>query len=168
MDHDDDSGDRRGASKLQQSIRAGTYTVVVTNYGRGRVRTGDYRLRIRSGGGCSVTPITQEETDGRWSSNDCESSRRSGSYVDYYTFEVTGTRNKRVQIDLDSRTDSYLYLISGTSPAGTAYIERDDDGGPGRDARIRRYLSPGHYTIAATTYDDDQTGSYTLEVDGHD
>ena len=60
-------------------------------------------------------------------------------------------------------------LISGTSPAGTAYIERDDDG-PGRDARIRRNLSPGHYTIAATTYRDDATGTwtYTLEVDGHD
>lgn len=82
---------------------------------------------------------------------------------------MTGTRAKRVTIDLRSRTDAYLYLISGTSPAGTTYLERDDDGGlVGRNSRIRRYLSPGHYTIAATTYYDDRTGSYTLEVDGHD
>ena len=170
VDHDDDSGDGSD-SHLEQSLRSGAYTVIVTNYGRGRSRTGDYRLRIRAGAAnaaCSVTPITDEETDGRWSHSDCESSRRSGSYVDYYTFEVTGARTKRVQIDLDSRTDSYLYLISGTSPAGTAYIEGDDDDGPGLDARIRRDLWPGHYTIAATTYGEDATGSYTLEVDGHD
>ena len=113
--------------------------------------------------------ITEEETDGSWSSNDCESTRRTGSYVDYYTFEVTGSRTKQVQIDLDSREDSYLFLISGTSPAGTAYMEKNDDRSRfSRDARIRRNLAPGHYTIAATTYYRKTTGTYTLEVDGHD
>ena len=82
---------------------------------------------------------------------------------------MTGTRTKRVQIDLDSREDSYLFLISGTSPAGTAYIEKNDDRSRySRDARISRNLSPGHYTIAATTYYRGTTGSYELEVDGHD
>ena len=40
--------------------------------------------------------------------------------------------------------------------------------GPGTAARIRRNLSPGHYTITGTTYRDDATGTYTLEVSGHD
>ena len=158
--HNDDYNGTRD-SHLEQSLRAGTYTVVVTNYGRGRSRTGDYQLRIRAGSGCSVTAITEEETDGRWTTSDCESTRRPGAYVDYYTFEVTGTRTKRVQIDLDSREDSYLFLISGTSPAGTAYIQKNDDRSRySRDARIRTYLSPGHYTIAATTYYEDATGTY--------
>ena len=74
-----------------------------------QIRTGDYRLRIwAGGGGCTVTAITRDETDGRWSSRDCESTRRPGSYVDYYTFEVTGSRTKRVQI-------AWIYAKTRTS-----------------------------------------------------
>ena len=100
-------------------------------------------------------------------SDDCESTRRSDRYVDYYTFQVEGTSSRQVQIDLESSDDSYLYLISGDDPSGTSYLERDDNDGPGLDARIIRTLSPGTYTIAATTYDEDDTGYYTLEVSGH-
>ena len=137
-----------------------------------RADTGAYcsnRSMVRAGGGCTVTPITEEETDGRWTTSDCESTRREDRYVDYYTFEVTGTRTKRVQIDLDSGTDPYLFLISGNNPAGTTYLAKNDDRSSySRDSRIMMNLSPGTYTIAATTYRRDATGTYTLEVDGHD
>ena len=107
------------------------------------------------------------EISGSLLGTDCWSARRHGAYADYYTFQVEGSRSRSVAIDLDSDTDSYLFLISGNSPVGTAYLERDDDDGPGRDARIRRTLSPGTYTIAATTYGEYETGDYTLEVSGH-
>ena len=168
VEKDDDGGTRSGNSRITRSLRRGDYTVVVTNYGVSRIRTGDYLLRIRETDDCPAKPILEEETEGEWTRDDCESTRRDDTYVDYYTFEVEGTRSRSVTIDLDSREDTYLFLISGDSAAGTDYIERDDDGGPGRDARIRRTLRPGSYTIAATTYYEHERDDYTLEVSGLD
>ena len=149
-DHDDDGGSGRN-SELSLDLTRGDYTVVATNYGRGRIRTGDYMLKIRNEQSCPVQAISGRTTRGQWTHSDCESTRREESYVDYYTFEVTGSQSTRYRIDVDSSVDSYMYLIEGDSPAGTDYLERDDDGGPGRDARITRI----------TEY---ETGSYTLMV----
>ena len=162
-DHDDDGGSGRN-SELSLDLTRGDYTVVATNYGRGRIRTGDYMLKIRNEQSCPVQAISGRTTRGQWTHSDCESTRREESYVDYYTFEVTGSQSTRYRIDVDSSVDSYMYLIEGDSPARTDYLERDDDGGPGRDARITRTMAPGTYTIAVTTYDEYETGSYTLRV----
>ena len=92
--------------------------------------------------------------------------QRDGSYADYYTFTVTGS--KTVQIDLTSDTDPYLYLISGSDLTASALDDNDDGGGDlGLNSRITRTLESGTYIIAATTYDRSATGSYTLEVSGH-
>ena len=168
VEYDDDGGDWSGNSSITSSLRRGEYTAVVTNYGTGRIRTGDYLLRIRETYDCPTRTILEEETEGEWSRDDCESTRRSDTYVDYYTFEVEGSRSKLVTIDLDSSEDTYLFLISGDSASGTNYLERDDDDGPGRDARISRNLSPGEYTIAATTYHEHERDDYTIEVSGLD
>ena len=68
-----------------------------------------------------------------------------------------------MQIDLVSATDTYLYLLQGTSTDGEA-ITDDDDGGSGRNSRIARFLPAGTYTIEATTYDSHATGSFTLTL----
>lgn len=53
-----------------------------------------------------VIPHTSEST--RWNTEDCKSTRRSGAYVDYYTFHSTVAAS--VKIDVESSVDSYLYL----------------------------------------------------------
>ena len=165
-EHDDDGGDGRN-SRIEEELDRGWYTVIATNYGRGRTDIGDYRLRIRAEDDCPTQPFPGNEIDAQWTDEDCENGRRSGAYFDFYTFEVEGILSRSVRIDLDSDKDTYLFLISGDSAAGTSYLEKDDDDGPGSDARITRRLSPGKYTIGATTYYGERTGDYTLEVSGH-
>ena len=113
VEYDDDGGDWSGNSSITSSLRRGEYTAVVTNYGTGRIRTGDYLLRIRETYDCPTRTILEEETEGEWSRDDCESTRRSDTYVDYYTFEVEGSRSKLVTIDLDSSEDLPVPHLGG-------------------------------------------------------
>lgn len=94
---------------------------------------------------------------------DCSSSRRNGRLVDCYTFAVQTTIE--VQADVLAVRDSYLYLIEGPYPGGTGYLESDNDGGlDSNDARIKRVLTPGIYTLAVTTYFTNTKGDYTLRL----
>ena len=100
-----------------------------------------------------------------WSS-DCASANRPNRYARFYSFSLD--QQADVQIDLTSATDTYLFLLQGSGTDETI-IEHDDDGGPtGYDSRIARALSPGSYTIEATTYGFRRTGNFTLtlQVDG--
>ena len=111
------------------------------------------------------TPNGTVSRDGAWSSG-CASANRSNRYARFYSFSLD--QQADVQIDLTSATDTYLFLLQGSGTDGTI-IERDDDGGPtGYDSRIARALSPGSYTIEATTYGSRRTGNFTLtlQVDG--
>ena len=111
------------------------------------------------------TPNGTVSRDGAWSSG-CASANRSNRYARFYSFSLD--QQADVQIDLTSATDTYLFLLQGSGTDGTI-IERDDDGGPtGYDSRITQALSPGSYTIEATTYGSRRTGNFTLtlQVDG--
>ena len=98
--------------------------------------------------------------------NDCASQNRDGKYARFYSFQVSGVSN--VRIDLDSadnpEVDTYLYLISGSSATDTV-LEYDDDGGSGRNSRITRELSAGTYTLEATTYGSARTGRFSVAVE---
>ena len=110
-----------------------------------------------------VTTIPYTNTTASWNTDDCKSTRRSGAYVDYYTFHSTVGR--KIRIDVESSVDSYLYLIEGAYNGGTARLAYDDNGGDdANDARITRDITPGTYTIAVTTRSSNRTGSYTLKV----
>ena len=93
----------------------------------------------------------------------CESSNRGGSYSRYYNFTLT--QQAWVTIDLTSpRVDPYVYLLEGAGTGGNL-LARNDDSGPGLDARISdQGLSPGVYTIEATTSLSNRTGPFTLEL----
>lgn len=97
---------------------------------------------------------------GTWTSA-CRSTHRSGRYARYYTFTIPTTRY--VRIELNSSTDPYLYLLRGAGQSGTVYTS-NDDGGPGLNSRIFRYLPAGTYTIEATTYSSGRTGSFNVYV----
>ena len=99
----------------------------------------------------------------------CVSTRRPGSYANYYSFTVDGVYSPQVTIDLTSvDADPFLYLIQGDSIAGIGYLEYDDDDGAlNYDSQIIRMLLPDTYIIVATTYGNNDIGSYTLSVTGH-
>ncbi len=104
-------------------------------------------------GECHVTDLgtigpenDELATDGRWTTEDCDSAFRAGSDAHSYRFQVE--EGGRVRIDLrSSEADSYLYLLSDSGER----IADDDDGAAGVDARIERDLSAGAYRIEATT-----------------
>ena len=113
--------------------------------------------------GCSVRPLRPNAgsatVNGSWSS-DCASANRSGSYARFYSFSLS--RSADVQIDLTSKLDTYLYLLSGNGASGAALAFNDDFGGA--NSRITKTLLAGTYTIEATTYAASQTGSFTLTL----
>ena len=94
----------------------------------------------------------------------CRSRLRSTSYSKYYSFALTETRT--LTIDLESRRtggDAYLYIHNG-GPYGSI-VHRDDDSGPGRDARIEMVVPRGKaYTIEATTWRGGQNDEFELRV----
>lgn len=102
---------------------------------------------------CEVTDLgtigpenNQLTTEGRWTTEDCDSAFRSGSDAHSYSFQVEEAGRVRIDL-LSSEADSYLYLLSDTGDR----IADNDDGAAGVNARIERDLEPGAYQIEATT-----------------
>ncbi|MDE2932960.1 MAG: PPC domain-containing protein [Chloroflexota bacterium] len=88
----------------------------------------------------------QLTTEGRWTTEDCDSAFRSGSDAHSYSFQVEEAGRVRIDL-LSSEADSYLYLLGDTGDR----IADNDDGAAGVNARIERDLEPGAYRIEATT-----------------
>jgi pimeloyl-ACP methyl ester carboxylesterase len=153
----DDDGGEGNNSRIVRTLAPGTYTLEATTFAR--ANTGSFNLVLRtgsgSGGGCLQTAALNATTAGSWT-NACAS-----THARYYTFTLTTPA--RVQIDLASVTDTYLFLLNGGATNGNILVQ-DDDGGDGNNSRIVRNLSPGTYTIEATTFSAGRTGSFTLGI----
>ena len=70
-------------------------------------------------------------------------------------------------IDLESGdTDTYLYLREGNARSGVSVNDHasDDDAGEGTNSQAVETLAAGTYTIEATTYDEEETGDFTLTI----
>jgi hypothetical protein len=111
--------------------------------------------------GCSVTAYQIGTTvSGTLTTSDCRlriGSQVGGEFVDYYSFNLSATQN--VTIDMTSnQVDSYLVLFNRSGDV----VAFNDDGGTGLNARIVISLPAGNYVIGATTFWDNETGSYTL------
>ncbi len=101
-------------------------------------------------------------TDGRWTTEDCDSRFRIDSDAHTYRFQLA--EGDRIRIDLASTDgDSYLYLLNED---GTR-ITDNDDGGANLNARIERELAAGIYLVEATTVGGRGRGAadFTLSVD---
>ena len=97
---------------------------------------------------------------GSWDGS-CESVHYPfGEYARYYTFRLG--RAASVTLDLTSPSVDTLLALRNGSGTGTGLIEEDDDDGAGTNARITRTLTPGTYTIEATTFLGGVTGPFTL------
>ncbi len=86
------------------------------------------------------------EAEGRWTTEDCDSSFHLDS--DAHDYQFTVEEGGRIRIELKSEeADSYLYLLDSDGNR----ITDNDDGGGRLDARIERDLVPGVYSVEATT-----------------
>ena len=162
-------------SRITATLEAGTYTIEATTYSVGEV--GNFTLTMSGLGGdgtgetgttpdgCGATITADGTTPGIWASN-CESQVPDRGYAKYYTFNLD--QQSAVTVELESSVDTYLYLRRGDLRTGTALYENDDieSGGVNLNSRISETLAAGTYTIEAATYDDDQTGTFTLTISG--
>ena len=183
---DDDAGGDRNA-QVSETLTAGEYTLEVTTYSANE--TGSFTLTVSGLAGTTTDPdpgtgdscgeaITADgAVSGTWAAG-CQSAESARGYARYYSFTTTEARD--VTITLESTTDPYLYLRSGDR-TGSVEAQNDDygtlvnnaaacasAGGLGNtDSCITiAGLSAGTYTIEATTYSPNETGSFTLTLSG--
>lgn len=118
---------------------------------------------LAAGPAAAQRPLVPGEiTRGSLTSADPRSER--GSYYDEHTFD--GRRGETVIVQMESDDfDAYLHL--GTSRrGGWRELAHDDDGGDGRDSRIRLTLpEDGRYVVRASSLSR-STGQYTLTLSG--
>ena len=181
-------------SRIVSTLQAGDYSIEATTYSPGV--TGEFTLTLSGGGAATVTPTPPNPTPtqppavdecvepigadntaiGAWTS-DCLSTKRpldadkpktGDYYARYYTFSLSTPSD--VTIDLNSSSDPYLYLLSGSGKNGVVLSGHDDiDPIAGNyNSRIEETLRAGDYTIEATTFAPAVTGSFTLALDVQD
>ena len=99
---------------------------------------------------------------GEWTS-DCQSATQGRGYARFYTFSLT--QETRVTINLDSDdADTYLYLREGEAKSGDYLQENDDHEGSTSRSLVQSLLPEGTYTVEATTYHQNATGTFTLSI----
>ena len=101
-------------------------------------------------------------TEGQLDSADVQLA--DGSYYDAWALCITELHTVAITMESDD-LDSYLFLAQGlpSSPEWRS-LDADDDGGGGLNARITTILAPGQYSVVANTFDEGDTGQYTLSV----
>ena len=99
----------------------------------------------------------------RWDSS-CVSVARSGRFARFFGFSLASQAS--VTIDLESAEDTYLYLRRGRDQRSGSEVARNDDGGEGYNSRIAMTLGAGDYTIEATTYWTNRSGTFSLATAG--
>ena len=152
----DDSGSGYNFS-IRRSLSTGTYYVRVRSFAS---LTGAYTLRLSAQGGggggddhgngrsAATRVALPSETGGRI---------ESGSDVDYFRFEVSGTREVTIGTSGNLDTVGTLYDSRG------GQLASNDDSGSGYNFSIRRSLSAGIYYVRVGSFGS-ATGAYTLRL----
>ncbi|MDE2993673.1 MAG: S8 family serine peptidase, partial [Chloroflexota bacterium] len=163
---------------IEAGLQPGTYTVEATTNARGE--RGNFELLIfysplNVSGACETAlgTLSAGRTITRSSEtwvDTCDSANRPNRYARYYTFTLSQT--VAVTIDLTAPdsdgdgspdTDTILYLLPDdwTGDFITANNNKDDDT---TNSRIRIGLTPGTYTVEATTRAPAITGDFALAI----
>lgn len=145
-----------GKATLLSSLPAGDYELLASSISADHL--GEYRLETDTRD--VDTPesfVVGEHFDSYVGLNNAEipSTHRQGEPLE---FELDEDRLVDVEM-MSDEVDSYLVI---TDDRGRVVAE-DDDSGDGVDAHIRWPLEAGQYTLWATTYGGEETGSYTVE-----
>ena len=150
---DNDDGGAGINARVERDLTPGVYLVEATTVGGRERGPADFTLTASYVPDCETVHLGNlgSEADlsatGSWSIDTCG----SAIVVEHpaYRYSFILPEDGRVLIDLVSEHgDAVLSLISPTA----GVISANDDGGDGRDARIKRYLPAGAYVVEATTY----------------
>lgn len=109
---------------------------------------------------CSSGPQPIDRVvEGAFTNNSPRLQTDNSPYADYM---IDADAGWQVTIDMMSNElDAFLWLLHSNGEI----LASDDDGGAGLNARIR-YTVPerGAYIVRANTYDEDELGAYTLQI----
>ena len=174
-DIDTDGGNYN--SRITKTLAAGDYTIEATTYDKRA--TGDFTLTVAVTDSTAPAPVPTPSPIPTPAPSDCTQSISAGAsvqdewtsgcvsrnrtedgeyYAKYYAFTLD--RTTTVEVLLESRTDSYIFLLDS---AGEIVVEEDDY--KYRNAGFLTALQPGAYTIEATTYSTRQLGDFTLSLE---
>ena len=171
LHYNDDSGDNLN-SRIEETLDAGAYTIEATTFHN--YRPGDFALTLTgldgNNGGDSAHPSdclqsasVNTVTGGQWR-DDCGSYARGNSRALWYSFNLAESAEITINLAATSGdADAWLYLREGGAASG-AFLYEDDDSGPGYSAEIQETLDAGSYTVEATTFGQDETGSFNLTI----
>ncbi len=110
---------------------------------------------------CGVATIAFDQSvSDSWTAG-CQAAHRAGRYARYYAFDLPTGGSLRVT--LRSSVDTYLLLLRGRGTGGAVMAENDDTF-LSTNSEIGISLPAGAYTIEATTYGANVTGSFTLSL----
>jgi len=106
-----------------------------------------------------------EEVDGIWAAG-CDSTVAARGQAQYYSFTLA--QESAVTITLESDVDPFLFLWEGQARSGMPLHFNDDieSGGVNLNSRISATLVADTYTIEATTYYQNESGTFLLNISG--
>ncbi|HYE97182.1 MAG TPA: PPC domain-containing protein [Rubricoccaceae bacterium] len=111
---------------------------------------------------CDVEAIRLNgDESGSLSTSDCENPADQ-SFIDYYGFRLTESTEVDIRLSSDE-FDTYLFLYD--EDGNVIEFHDDIDFPDNTNSRITRTLEAGVYAIGANSFDEGETGSYTLELD---
>ncbi len=156
FDNDDYEEDASRSLLSLDLTEDGTCTILVTSYEVGETGNYDLNIWIGSMGAAASGPRVES---GELSDDD--ETLRSGEFMDSYTFE--GIPGQHARLDLSSSDfDSYL-LLKGP---GEINLWNDDvDGIPGHSIIDLDLTEKGTYRVIVTSYEEGETGRYSLAID---
>jgi hypothetical protein len=170
---DDDGGGFPNARINYKAAEAGDYKIIATTFKAGE--TGAFTITVKGVGGAGggdEKPAKAGEakalkegalTKDRITDKDKGYANRNNHYHKPYTVKMQEGKTYVITMRSDD-FDSYLFLEDGK---GKVLAEDDDSGGgnTGLDAQIVfNCTKAGDYRIIATTYAQNATGNYTIEV----
>ena len=101
----------------------------------------------------------------------CDSANRPGRYANYYTFTLNQTVTVTIDLtapdgnsDGDPDTDTVLYLLVSDWTGDFITVNDDKAGEDTTNSQIRIGLTPGTYTVEATTFPPSATGDFALTI----
>jgi hypothetical protein len=159
QENDDFEGETRH-SRIETTLsETGTFIVYVTSFDDA---TGAYTLQLPDEQNTAGAPPEDTRRFGFVGRLESGDSRNGSKYRDTFTFQ--GTAGQAVTIDL--RSPDFDTVVEMQAPSGSSQ-ENDDFGGESRHSRIEATLSEsGTYTVYVTSYLNDATGAYTLQIPG--
>jgi hypothetical protein len=144
-----------GTAQGRATLAAGSYVVYVLPDGQG---LGSYQLLVEEVACEAPRPVIVGGTvEGTLDESDCV--RDGGAFRDVWSLELDTERS--LQIDMASEDlDAWLSVKDEDG----VEIAHDDDSGPGFDAALGVTLSPGRYTVLASSFGPNDVGDYSLSV----